>query len=239
MGFLSTLGKIASIAGPIAAIPFTGGASAGLLGMSAGTTAGVLGGLGAAGEVLGKQQQGKAEGAAKEAEIQQAQDRNALASYQAEQAAQNSAGQLDLQRKQYTDDSRSANAKHAIIASLLGGGKMGGSINVPGIHTADLGGGPMAALASNPDALASLAEFGKQSNAGLSNPAAFTGGNVLKAPALTALPDVQGGGFLSTLANLGQLGGAVAPYLKTGAPPSGGAAYQVPNSKPYQHLFGG
>lgn len=54
MSFLSALGKIASIAGPIAAIPFTGGASAGLLGMSTGTTAALGAGLGAAGQVLGQ-----------------------------------------------------------------------------------------------------------------------------------------------------------------------------------------
>jgi len=54
MGFWSGLGKVLSIAGPIAAAPFTGGAS--LLGMAGlgGTTAATIGGIaGAAGSALG------------------------------------------------------------------------------------------------------------------------------------------------------------------------------------------
>lgn len=53
MSFLSGLGKVLSIAGPIAAAPFTGGTSLlGLMGAGAGTAAGIGAGLGAAGKVL-------------------------------------------------------------------------------------------------------------------------------------------------------------------------------------------
>ena len=51
MSFLSTLGKIASIAAPLVAAPFTGGAS--LLGLSAGHAAALGAGLGGLGKVLG------------------------------------------------------------------------------------------------------------------------------------------------------------------------------------------
>lgn len=70
MGFWSTLGKIAGIAGPIAAAPFTGGTSLlGTLGMGA-KTAGLVGaGLGAAGKL------------ASGASAQRAQDRGAQAEH--------------------------------------------------------------------------------------------------------------------------------------------------------------
>lgn len=53
MSFLSTLGKILSVAAPIAAIPFTGGASALALGAgAAGAGSKILSGIGAAGNAL-------------------------------------------------------------------------------------------------------------------------------------------------------------------------------------------
>lgn len=70
MGFWGTLGKVAGIAGPLAAAPFTGGTSLlGMLGMGA-KTAGMIGaGLGTAGRL------------ASGASAQRAQDRGAQADY--------------------------------------------------------------------------------------------------------------------------------------------------------------
>lgn len=66
MSFLGKLGKILSIAGPIAATPFTGGTS--LLGM-AGVGAKIGAGLGALGSVAGGVSAGRAEGRAAEAGV--------------------------------------------------------------------------------------------------------------------------------------------------------------------------
>jgi hypothetical protein len=62
MSFLSGLGKILSIAGPIAAAPFTGGSSLlGLMGAGAGTAAAIGGGVGALGGVLSGASKGSAD----------------------------------------------------------------------------------------------------------------------------------------------------------------------------------
>jgi hypothetical protein len=202
MGWLSTLGKI----GGIVAAPFTGGASL------IPTIASVAGDVGS---VLGKQQQGKAQGQISQAELQQRQDANALASYQAQQAAQNQAAQTDLQRQQFSQDARGTNAKDALIASLLGSG----SYAPTSVSGGKASGGLLASLNANPGALAAMQKLASQASAGQDTPASFTGGNLLTAPKLTALPQVDSGGWLSTLANIGQLAGAAAPYLSKGGGP--------------------
>ncbi len=53
MGFWSTLGKIGSIAAPIVAAPFTGGASLALIGAGSGAALGALNGGGIKGSLLG------------------------------------------------------------------------------------------------------------------------------------------------------------------------------------------
>lgn len=71
MGLLSTLGKIAGIAGPLIAAPFTGGTSLlGLLGASAPVAGAIGAGLGAAGTIAGGMSQGRATGRANEASLQ-------------------------------------------------------------------------------------------------------------------------------------------------------------------------
>jgi hypothetical protein len=53
MGFWKKLGKIAAIAAPIAAAPFTGGASLALIGAGSGALGGLLGGGGWKGALMG------------------------------------------------------------------------------------------------------------------------------------------------------------------------------------------
>jgi hypothetical protein len=201
MSFLSSLGKIGSIIGGVAAAPFTGGAS---------LLPAILGGVGAASSVLGKQQEGKAQGAATQANAQQAQDRNALQLYQAQQAAQQAAAQTDLERQKFSASEQGRNAKNALMSALLGGGMPRTSISVPGIQSGAVSGGLLDALKNNPDALASLSMLKGQANTSLASGPTFTGGNMVTAPTLTPLPDTTGGGnsFLSTLANIGQIAGA-------------------------------
>lgn len=224
MGFWSTLGKIAKVAAPIAAIPFTGGASA--VGLAGSLKSALPGVLSAAGNVLGKQEAGKAEGAATQAGVTQAQDRNAINLYQAQQGAQNTAAQTDLQRKNYSDDARSRNAKQAMIAALLGGGGMESKVSVAGVPQASGTGGFMAALAKNPQALAALKELQAQSASKLANPDAFAGGESVKAPSLTGLPDTgKSSGFLSALSRGLQVAGGVGSALGG----SGGGAASAPS----------
>lgn len=85
MGFWGTLGRIGAIAGPIAAIPFTGGASGSLLGMAglgakgAGIVGGILGAAGKIAPALGAAASGRAEGRVQQAGINNQQDQLALA----------------------------------------------------------------------------------------------------------------------------------------------------------------
>ena len=101
MSWLSTIGKIAAIGGA----PFTGGASLAAIPMidKIGKVAGAVGDVSS---VLGKQQSGKAAGQQAQANAQMEHDRNAIALYQAQQAAQNQAGQQDLDRKKFEQSSR-------------------------------------------------------------------------------------------------------------------------------------
>jgi hypothetical protein len=187
MSWLSTLAKIAGVA----AAPFTGGAS---------LIPTVLSGVGDVASVLGKQQQGKAQGQVQQANAAADHDRNATSLYGTQQAAQNNAGQLDLQRQQFETGNRSASAKQALIGALLGGGMAPTSIS-----GGQRSGGIFEALQKNPDALGAMKTLGSQGSAAQLKPQTFTGGELLKAPQLSAMPEVDNGGFLSTLANIGQL----------------------------------
>lgn len=196
MSLLSILTKI----GGVAAAPFTGGASL------IPTIASVAGDVGS---VLGKQQQGKTQGQITQAQLQQQQDRNALDAYQTAQSAQNAAAQTDLQRKGFETNNRATTAKQALIGALLGGGITPTSIGPQGAS-----GGLLRSLNANPEALAALKMLSSQASSAQSTPLQFSGGEMLKPPTQTALPKIDNGGFLSTLANIGQLVGAASPYLK-------------------------
>ena len=210
MGLLSTL---ASIGGAIAA-PVTGGAS---LAIPAALQA-----AGSLGSVLGKQEQGAAAGRVTQAQLQQQQDQNALANYIAQQNAQNTAAQTDLQRKAYETQNRSATARQAVISALLGG-LQPTQIDVPGVRSANISGGLMASLANNPQALDALRTMQGQASTAQRTPVQFQGGQLLTPPVLSKLAETDNGGFLSTLARIGQIAGAAGPYIPVGKQkPTGG-----------------
>lgn len=224
MGFLSSLGKIGSLA-----LDFIPGGGAAKGGVKLATK--LAKGAKAAGDissVLGKQQEGKAKGAADTAGLTQAQDRNAISLYQAQQAAQNQGAQTDLERQKFTSDQQGVNAKRALLTSLLGGNLPRNSVSVAGIPQAQVGGGMLEALRNNPDALAALRNAHGQADKAQMAVPSFAGGAMVAPPKLTGLPDTGGGNsFLSTLANIGQLAGAAGSAFKGGdAPgavqPSGG-----------------
>lgn len=196
MSFLSSLLKI----GGIAAAPFTGGAS---------LIPTVLSAAGDVSSVLGKQKQGEAQGKVTQAQLQQGQDRNKVDLYQAEQQAQNQAAQTDLQRKQFETGNRSSSAKQALIGALLGGG-----LTPTSISGGKASGGLLQSLNGNPEALAAMKLLGSQGSTAQKTPLDFQGGQTLTAPRLSTMPQVDKGGFLSTLAQIGELAGAASPYIK-------------------------
>lgn len=211
MSFLSALGKIGGLA-----LDFIPGGSAVKGGVK--IAKGIAKGAEAAGavsDVLGKQQAGAAKGAIDTAGVNQAQDRNAIDVYRTQQDAENKAADTDLERKKFTTSDRSANFKQALIAELLGHG--GGGISLPGIPQVS---GGLAELLQGAGAQSALSSFGGAAHAAQDAPASFAGGNMLTAPALTPLPQESGGGkLLDTIARIGQLSGAAAPFIPKKKPP--------------------
>ena len=176
------------------------------------------------GGVMGKQQEGAAKGAATQAQLQQGQDRNAVDLYQTQQGAQNQAGQLDLQRKSYDTSSRSAAGKQALLAMLMGDYHPS-TVSVPGITNATFSGG-MGESLKNPQILALLKSIADKGVTDQATPNAFTGGEMVKAPTLTPLPQTgKGSSIMSTLARIAQIGGSVSPYLPAAKPKSGPSQY--------------
>lgn len=191
MGFLSFLGDLGK--GLVKEIPIVGPIA------------------GAVGSALGKQQQGKATGAIAEANAKQAQDRNAIAAYQAAQQAQNQAAQTDLERQQFGATNRAQTAKQALIGSLLGGGYQPTTISIPGVPQANVSGGLARNLLANPAARQAMSTLASQASTAQNTPLSFQGGNILPPPTLTPLPNVGGSGALSNIADIGQIAGAAAP----------------------------
>ena len=122
MSFWKTLGKIAGIAAPIAAAPFTGGTSLlGMLGAGA-KTAGLIGtGLGVAGKLAG--------GAAN----QRAQDRGAQAEY--------NWARIPIQNSQALQQSKDRLSADQARMRQIGSADMLGSMKPPTDPRARLGGG--------------------------------------------------------------------------------------------------
>jgi hypothetical protein len=172
---------------------------------------------GTLGTVLAKQQEGKAQGKVAQANVNQNQDRNATSLFATQQNAQNQAGQLDLERKQFENTNRAAQAKQAMIGALLGHGMTPTSIS--GGHAS---GGLMASLNANPEALLAMRTMGSQGAQAQNTPVQFQGGQMVKPPSLTPTPEVDKGGWLASLASLAQLAGAASPYIKQYGGSSGG-----------------
>lgn len=188
MGLLSALGNIAGF------LPIPG---ANILSKG-------LSMAGDVGSVLGKQQAGTAAGKVQQTELNQRQDQNALANYIAQQNAQNTAANTDLQRKSFETSNRSSTAKQALIGALLGGGITPTSIS--GGHAS---GGLLQSLNSNPDAMGAMKLLGSQAGSAQANPSAFTGGQMVTPPTLTPVPKIDDGGAGSTIAKILQVIGAL------------------------------
>lgn len=207
MSWLSTLAKI----GGVVAAPFSGGASLALT-AGGGMLDKIGGAAGAAGQVMGAQQGGANNARIAQGQLNQGQDRNAIDLFQAQQAAQNTAAQTDLQRKGFESSNRSASAKQALIGALLGGG-----ITPTQIGPGGASGGILRSLNANPEALAALKMLGSQGAAAQAMPLEFAGGKQMTAPTLSAVPKIDtGGGTMGTLQKIAQIFGAVSPYMHKG-----------------------
>jgi hypothetical protein len=202
MGILSSIAKIAGVG----LAPFTGGASLGLT---------ALGGIG---DVLGKQQSAAGQGAATTGQLTNNADRNAIDLYQAQQQAQQQAADEDLKRKAFTTSDRGNVMKQALLGSILQGGGGAAQFSMPGLNSGTVS-NPLAGLSSDPQFLESLKNYRGQTSAAGAAPPSFTGGNILKAPALTPLPQESGTGkTLDLIARIAQLAGATAPLVKKPQP---------------------
>ena len=142
-----------------------------------------------------------------------------LALFTAAQNAQNQAGQLDLNRKQFTDDARGGRGKQALIGDLLRN-LQDVSINVPGVQKAQISGGlrPSAIGAGGREAAGALHSQALQA---LLSGDTFQGGEILSPPTMRQMPEK--GGVESTLdwlGLLGSVGGAVGAGLKQAQQPT-------------------
>lgn len=212
MGFLSSLMKIGGLIGA----PFTGGASLGLTGLGAAMGGGDDQGGGVADMLsgIGKTTSGAATGAAsgRQLDTRNILDHDQLANqqYSTHQGAETNAGQLDLQRKDFTEKARGGRAQQAMLASILGGGFTPTSINVPGVKSATLSGGLMDSMKA-PGAQQAMQELMRQALAaqmegGKPGGETFTGGSVLTPPPLSALP--KAGKLENVMGGIG-LGGSI------------------------------
>lgn len=221
------LGKWLGAIGGAVAAPFTGGAS--LIPVIAG----------AAGNVLGNVAQGRQAGRAAETNVLQQQDQTALQRFLAAQNAQNNAGQLDLQRKQFSlqaPGQRAANSTRGdILATLQKPTLTDQQQQNPRAHIVDfLSGAPT--LSDNTRALgrAMSQQALDSQNAGDT----FTGGELLPVPQASALPKPTGldkflniaGGIGTGMGIAGEIGSMI------GGQPQQTTAGQYANAVPNNAL---
>jgi hypothetical protein len=159
---------------------------------------------GAVGQIAGGASAGKSDQRMREGAQTNAANNTELAAYQTQQAAQNQAAQLDLQRKMFGEDARAGRAKQAALADLISN-LQDISIDVPGIQAANVTGG-LRPSTMGATGRQGMAELSKQALAKLLEGDTFTGGNILTPPTLAGMP--QRGGVESTLDWLGLLGSA-------------------------------
>lgn len=151
-----------------------------------------------------------------------------LALYTAGQNAQNQAGQLDLNRKQFSENARGGRGKQALLADLISN-MQDIAINVPGVQTASVTGGlrPSAIGQVGRD---SMAAMGKQALEALLTGDTFTGGEILPTPEYRPMP--QQGGMEKALDWIGLLGagaGALGSLLPKNDQP--GTYSQLPSAQ--------
>jgi len=117
MGFWGTLGKIGSIAAPLAAIPFTGGLSA--LGLGGAVKSALPGVLSAAGRTIGAGTQQAAQNRSAEMEAGLMRDQLAMQAQQQHEQAQQQRARLEMDQRAYDTKSRLDAGNTAMRASSI------------------------------------------------------------------------------------------------------------------------
>ena len=199
-------GKLLGGIGSIAAIPFTGGASAAFLPA-----------LSAAGSIFGGAAKGSAENDAAKMDAAQRMNDQRLQQYGQQQNAQFNLGNLDLQRQQFNETSEAARMKRALIGALLGN-VQDASVSVPGIQNATVSGGLRpSALGADGRALAALMVKLASEKAQAGNQ--YQGGQLIDAPDLTDLSGMRVGGnkFLNALGLAGSALGGIGSAYRSGS----------------------
>jgi hypothetical protein len=170
----------------------------------------ILGAITGLGGLLGGGAKAASDGRMNEAQLNVMRDRNALDAYGTAQGAQMQQGNLDLQRKGFTEDARGGRARQALIADLIS--KLAPTqINVPGIQQAQIQPGMQLGQGGQQ----AMAELMKQALAAQLAGDKFEGGNILKAPTQSAIPKA---GLLEKIMGvggmIGQGVGAASPMIE-------------------------
>jgi hypothetical protein len=153
-------------------------------------------------QVAGQAAGGKSDQRMQQSQVTNQSNLSDLALYSAAQNAQNQAGQLDLNRKSFSEDARGGRAKQALLADLLSNIK-DVNISVPGVQNANVSGG-LRPSAIGSTGQSSLAELAKQALQAQLAGDEFTGGKILPTPEYKPMP--ERGGVESTLDWIGLLG---------------------------------
>lgn len=153
-------------------------------------------------QVAGQAASGKSDQRMQQSQATNQANLSDLALYSAAQNAQNQAGQLDLNRKTFSEQARGGRAKQALLADLLSNIR-DVNISVPGVQNANVSGG-LRPSAIGAGGRSSLAELAKQALQAQLAGDSFTGGEILKTPEYRAMP--ERGGVESALDWIGLLG---------------------------------
>lgn len=158
------------------------------------------------GNVLGNAARGAAEGRHLDALLNNQQDAIRTNQYGTEQNAQMNLGTLDVARQKFSEDARGSRGKQAAIGNLLQN-IQDVSLNVPGIAKGNISGG-LRPSALGAGGRAAGSELARQAMLKMMTPDTFTGGEILKPPPLTPIPQP------SRLENAGATGGIVGNILR-------------------------
>jgi hypothetical protein len=174
------------------------------------------------GQVLGAASGGKNDAKMAGAQIDQTGNNQLLSQYGLQQNAQMNQGQLDLQRKQFSEGAEASRMKRALVGSLLGN-MQDFDISMPGIPKAQMSGGLKPSTLGQGGRDIS-AEMVARALSQIRSGDQFQGGNILPAPTLATPQKPSTGGFMDTAALIASLGGALGSagkdYTKIQAPPS-------------------
>src|SRR5215472_15552714 len=105
---------------PASTVPLVSASDPSFMDVLGGNAGGILDSIGTLGGLLGKQAQGDNAAAVDQGQLNNAFNNSQIGLYGAQQTAQNQAANLDLERQAFTTNNRAANAKQALLASLLG-----------------------------------------------------------------------------------------------------------------------